>query len=169
MADRHSAINIDHPPRHVTARRRGECDDGAGNLDGIADTAQRIAVQDEVAEFGLVQMGLDAVQLDERRGYTIDRDAVWREFHRMLLHQHQQAALRAAIGGIAAPAQGKLGPNGKQMNMPAFRIGCYLNAHAYFCVDDADIHRFRPITATMCLAQTLIVGRSYFIDAREAQ
>jgi len=43
------------------------------------------------------------------------------------------------------------------------------NAHTYFCVDDADIHRFRPIAASMCLAQTLIIGTSYFIDAKKAQ
>src|SRR3546814_8984110 len=28
----------------------------------------------------------------------------------------------------------------------------------YFCVDDADIHRFRPIAGSMTLAQSLIIG-----------
>lgn len=38
----------------------------------------------------------------------------------------------------------------------------------YFCVDDADIHRFRPIAGSMSLAQSLIIGLSYLKDARKA-
>lgn len=37
----------------------------------------------------------------------------------------------------------------------------------YFCVDDADIHRFRPIAGSMSLAQSLIIGLSYLKDARK--
>lgn len=37
----------------------------------------------------------------------------------------------------------------------------------YFCVDDADIHRFRPISGSMSLAQSLIIGLSYYMDARK--
>ena len=40
------------------------------------------------------------------------------------------------------------------------------NAHVYFCVDDADVHRFKPIAASICLAQSLIIGTSYVCDAR---
>jgi DNA-binding MurR/RpiR family transcriptional regulator len=36
----------------------------------------------------------------------------------------------------------------------------------YFCVDDADIHRFRPVAGSMSLAQSLIIGLSYLKDAR---
>ncbi len=37
----------------------------------------------------------------------------------------------------------------------------------YFCVDDADIHRFRPLAGSMSLAQSLIIGLSYLKDARK--
>jgi DNA-binding MurR/RpiR family transcriptional regulator len=37
----------------------------------------------------------------------------------------------------------------------------------YFCVDDADIHRFRPIAGSMSLAQSLIIGLSYYKDAQK--
>lgn len=37
----------------------------------------------------------------------------------------------------------------------------------YFCVDDADIHRFRPIAGSMSLAQSLIIGLGYYKDARK--
>lgn len=35
----------------------------------------------------------------------------------------------------------------------------------YFCVDDADIHRFRPIAGSISLVQSLIIGLSYYQDA----
>lgn len=38
-----------------------------------------------------------------------------------------------------------------------------------FCVDDADIHRFRPIAGSIGLAQSLIIGLSYYKDARDAK
>ena len=37
----------------------------------------------------------------------------------------------------------------------------------YFCVDYADIHRFRPIAGSMSLAQSLIIGLGYYKDARK--
>lgn len=37
----------------------------------------------------------------------------------------------------------------------------------YFCVDDADIHRFRPIAGSISLAQSLIIGLGYYKDARK--
>ena len=41
------------------------------------------------------------------------------------------------------------------------------NSSVYFCADDADIHRFRPIAGSMSLAQSLIIGLSYLKDARK--
>jgi len=38
----------------------------------------------------------------------------------------------------------------------------------YFCVDDADIHRFRPIAGSISLVQSLIVSLSYIQDAEKA-
>jgi len=38
-------------------------------------------------------------------------------------------------------------------------------SEVYFCVDDADIHRFRPIAASISLVQSLIIGLSYFQDS----
>lgn len=38
----------------------------------------------------------------------------------------------------------------------------------YFCVDDADIHRFRPIAGSISLVQSLIIGLSYFQDSDKA-
>lgn len=35
----------------------------------------------------------------------------------------------------------------------------------YFCVDDADIHRFRPIAGSISLVQSMVIGLSYFQDA----
>jgi len=37
----------------------------------------------------------------------------------------------------------------------------------YFCVDDADIHRFRPVAGSMSLAQSLTIGLGYYKDARK--
>ena len=60
---------------------------------------------------------------DGRRD-AVDRDAVARELHRMLLHQHDEAALGAAVGGIAAIAQAELRPHRQQMNVaPAVSRG----------------------------------------------
>lgn len=39
------------------------------------------------------------------------------------------------------------------------------HSDAYFCVDDADIHRFRPIAGSISLMQSIIIGLSYFLDA----
>ncbi|MEQ9333222.1 MurR/RpiR family transcriptional regulator [Thalassobaculum sp.] len=41
------------------------------------------------------------------------------------------------------------------------------HSELYFCVDDADIHRFRPIAGSMSLAQSLIIGLGYYKDARK--
>jgi DNA-binding MurR/RpiR family transcriptional regulator len=38
----------------------------------------------------------------------------------------------------------------------------------YFTVDDADIHRFRPIAGSISLVQSLIIALSYFRDAETA-
>jgi len=39
------------------------------------------------------------------------------------------------------------------------------NSTLCFPVDDADVHRFRPLAATMALAQTLIIALGYYHDA----
>ena len=43
--------------------------------------------------------------MDDGRRDTIDRDAVRRQFHRVLLDQHHKTALGRAIGGIAPRPQ----------------------------------------------------------------
>jgi len=40
------------------------------------------------------------------------------------------------------------------------------NSTLCFPVDDADVHRFRPLAATMALAQTLIIALGYYHDAK---
>ena len=42
------------------------------------------------------------------------------------------------------------------------------HSDVYFCVDDADIHRFRPIAGSISLVQSMIIGLSYFQDAEKA-
>ncbi len=42
------------------------------------------------------------------------------------------------------------------------------HADVYFTVDDADIHRFRPIAGSISLAQSLIIALSYIRDAETA-
>ena len=37
----------------------------------------------------------------------------------------------------------------------------------YFTVDDADIHRFRPIAGSISLVQTLIIALGYYRDAEK--
>lgn len=39
------------------------------------------------------------------------------------------------------------------------------HGRVHFCVDDADIHRFRPVAGSMSLAQSLIIALSYYRDA----
>ena len=39
----------------------------------------------------------------------------------------------------------------------------------YFCVDDADIHRFRPIAGSISLVQSLVIGLSYFQDVAKGE
>lgn len=42
------------------------------------------------------------------------------------------------------------------------------HADVYFTVDDADVHRFRPIAGSISLVQSLIIALSYFREAQVA-
>lgn len=41
-------------------------------------------------------------------------------------------------------------------------------AHLYFTVNDSAVHRFRPLTASMALVQTLLIGLGYRKDANDS-
>ena len=43
------------------------------------------------------------------------------------------------------------------------------NSSLYFVVRDAEVHRFRPLTAPIVLAQSLIIALGYYRDARIEQ
>jgi DNA-binding MurR/RpiR family transcriptional regulator len=42
-------------------------------------------------------------------------------------------------------------------------------AHLYFTVNDSAVHRFRPLTASMALVQTLLIGLGYRKDAQRSK
>ena len=115
------------------AGRRAEEERGADDIVGLADAAQRNPVEDLRAGDGIVEPVVGHRRAHDGRRDAVDRDAVPRELHRVLLHQHDEPALGAAVGGVAAIAQAELRPHRQQMHVPpaAVRAATWWRATAW--------------------------------------
>jgi hypothetical protein len=75
------------------------------------------SAEDEVAKAVPLEVRPDAVGLDEGGRDAVHGDVVRREFHGVLLHQHQEPAFRRTIGGITPVAERKLRADGQEMDV----------------------------------------------------
>ena len=88
----------------------------ADDIVGSATRPSGIRSIDLLAERRIVEP-VPSLGADDRRRDAVDGDAVPRELHRVLLHQHDEAALGAAVRGVAAIAQAELRAHRQQMNV----------------------------------------------------
>ena len=119
LARRDAAVDVEDLPGDESAGRRAEEERRPDDIVGLSDAAQRNPVDDLRARDGIVEPVVGHRRAHDGRRDAVDGDPVPRELHRVLLHQHDEPALGAAVGGIAAIAQAELRPHRQQMHVPA--------------------------------------------------
>ena len=86
-----------------------------------------------------------------------------------------QSALRACLDAEYAPPVVEVVQDVFIRDIPTLTITDTLSspltryANLYFTVNDSAVHRFRPLTASMALVQTLLIGLGYRKEATDSR